>query len=1216
MKTSNTLLIAIKALLILIFGFALTVPAAIAATNLPFGQVTTGSITSSLQTDTYTFTANSGDVVDFTLATTNKSTLHPMLLLYNPDGTQFGAANNDGPYCDWSVVEWNQLKLQQTGKYTAFFRDCKSTNTGNYSIYAQRTNNPSGASSLTLGAVTSGTVSTVLQNNSYTFSANANDYFDFTMVGTGLYPRMRIYRPDGTLLNQSNNDGPYCDWSTVEDSVQVPTTGVYTVLFRDCSDLDTGSYNIYVQRTNNPAPPVFDLLWGEVQTGSIASTTASDTYTFQGTKGDTLDFTLLGSGLNPKFRINRPDGSLLIQSNNDGPYCDWTTVQLNNVSLPSTGTYTALFGDCKDTHTGTYTISSLCIGTCLLPAPVITSVSPSSALRGSGGFTLTVNGSNFVHVNASSVVQWNGTDLSTTWVNTGQLTAQVPASDLNVEQIDCVTVYTPPPGGGTSPCASFTAYNPAPGSAIVVAPNSATLRSADVPITVTGTSFVTDSTVVWNANTSQATSLATTYVSSTKLTAIVPASDLATAHSCVNIYVNNPGVSGGNPPGGGSSSTKCFTINNPVPATSGISPVSTPAGGVAFTLTVNGSNFVSTSTVNWNGSSRLTTFVNSGQLTASILASDIATGGTANITVTNPTPGGGTSNPPLAFLVYVPPALTTPTPISTLSGSAVTFGWTAGTGPTEYALKLGTTGAGTSDVFNGAATTALSTPVTGIPTNGVTLYAQLLYKVTGVWNTINYTYTESGIPTPPALTTPAPGSTLSGSSATFGWTAGAGPIEYALKLGTTGAGSYDVYNGVATTALSAPVTGIPTNGVSLYAQLVYKVSGVWKNINYTYTESGTPTPPALTTPTPGSTLSGSSVTFDWTAGTGPTEYALKLGTTGAGSFDVYNGVASTSLSAPVTGIPTNGVTLYAQLVYKVSGVWKTLNYTYIESGIPIPPALTTPSPGSTLSGSSVTFDWSAGAGTTEYALKLGTTGAGSSNVYNGAATTALSAPVTGIPANGVTLNAQLVYKQNGIWKTLNYTYIEPGIPTPPALTTPSPGSTLSGSSVTFDWTAGAGTTEYALKLGTTGAGSSNVYNGAATTALSVPVTGIPTNGVTLNAQLVYKQNGVWKTLNYTYIESGTPTPPALTSPAPGSTLSGSSVTFGWTAGAGPVEYALKLGTTGAGSSNVYNGTATTALSAPVTGIPTAGATLNAQLVYKVSGVWKTINYTYKEATGP
>lgn len=83
---------------------------------------------------------------------------------------------------------------------------------------------------------------------------------------------------------------------------------------------------------------------------------------------------------------------------------------------------------------------------------------------------------------------------------------------------------------------------------------------------------------------------------------------------------------------------------NPVPVISSISPSSAQAGGAAFTLTVNGSSFVNGATVNWNGSSRATTFVSGTQLTASILAGDIAAPGTVNVTVTNPAPGGGTSN--------------------------------------------------------------------------------------------------------------------------------------------------------------------------------------------------------------------------------------------------------------------------------------------------------------------------------------------------------------------------------------------------------------------------------------------------------------------------------------------------------------------------------------------------------------------------------------------
>src|SRR6516225_7352312 len=84
---------------------------------------------------------------------------------------------------------------------------------------------------------------------------------------------------------------------------------------------------------------------------------------------------------------------------------------------------------------------------------------------------------------------------------------------------------------------------------------------------------------------------------------------------------------------------------NPVPYVSQpLVPDAAAPGGPGFTLTVNGTGFVSGSVVNWNGSARTTTFVNGSQLTAVITALDIATASTGSITVVNPSPGGGTSN--------------------------------------------------------------------------------------------------------------------------------------------------------------------------------------------------------------------------------------------------------------------------------------------------------------------------------------------------------------------------------------------------------------------------------------------------------------------------------------------------------------------------------------------------------------------------------------------
>jgi hypothetical protein len=73
---------------------------------------------------------------------------------------------------------------------------------------------------------------------------------------------------------------------------------------------------------------------------------------------------------------------------------------------------------------------------------------------------------------------------------------------------------------------------------------------------------------------------------------------------------------------------------NPVPfVNQPLLPATVAPGSGAFTLTVNGTGFVSTSVVKWNGSARNTTFVSSSELQAAISASDVATAGSAAITV-------------------------------------------------------------------------------------------------------------------------------------------------------------------------------------------------------------------------------------------------------------------------------------------------------------------------------------------------------------------------------------------------------------------------------------------------------------------------------------------------------------------------------------------------------------------------------------------------------
>jgi hypothetical protein len=119
----------------------------------------------------------------------------------------------------------------------------------------------------------------------------------------------------------------------------------------------------------------------------------------------------------------------------------------------------------------------------------------------------------------------------------------------------------------------------------------------------------------------------TTFVSSTQLTAAIPAAAINTVGNFPVVVVNGT-------PGGGTSNAATFVVNPaPPPAITSISPATIAATGAAFTLTVNGSNFVNGSVVRINGTNRTTTFVNSTQLTAIVLATDTATAGTLNVTV-------------------------------------------------------------------------------------------------------------------------------------------------------------------------------------------------------------------------------------------------------------------------------------------------------------------------------------------------------------------------------------------------------------------------------------------------------------------------------------------------------------------------------------------------------------------------------------------------------
>jgi hypothetical protein len=115
-------------------------------------------------------------------------------------------------------------------------------------------------------------------------------------------------------------------------------------------------------------------------------------------------------------------------------------------------------------------------------------------------------------------------------------------------------------------------------------------------------------------------------------------------------------------------------VVNSVPAISSVSPTNIPAGA-GFTLTVNGANFSSASVLNFGGKAEPTTFINPTQLTAAIPTTDVSTGGTPAVTVSNP--GGVSPAVTLAindFTLGAPAAITVASGMSASTSVAVTPG--------------------------------------------------------------------------------------------------------------------------------------------------------------------------------------------------------------------------------------------------------------------------------------------------------------------------------------------------------------------------------------------------------------------------------------------------------------------------------------------------------------------------------------------------------------
>ncbi len=218
----------------------------ICPSGMKFGEVVQCSISAPAETDTYTFYANSGDII---IARMSRSSgdLTPELRVFDPAGLELCS--------DWDTVlsEIASCTLTESGTYSILAGDYGGTKTGDYYLYLQRLINPGNAPGIAFGETLAGSILAPAEMDTYGFKVSAGDKAVIRMSKSSgtLSPEIRIYSPAGILLCQ--------DWDTVTSEIascDLTSVGWHWILVGDYYGTETGDYYLSLQRLGISGDPV------------------------------------------------------------------------------------------------------------------------------------------------------------------------------------------------------------------------------------------------------------------------------------------------------------------------------------------------------------------------------------------------------------------------------------------------------------------------------------------------------------------------------------------------------------------------------------------------------------------------------------------------------------------------------------------------------------------------------------------------------------------------------------------------------------------------------------------------------------------------------------------------------------------------------------------------------------------------------------------------
>ncbi len=322
------------------------------AVMLPCGGLRSGTIDAPVKVDIFTFSGQSGDIINLALASTGgfDTIRSAALTLFSPSGSAVGATllsngqatftlPEDGGY----VVRVNAQNLSQAGTY-------------NVSLHCLFPTPSPNAVMLACGTVASGTINVAGEVDLYTFSGQSGDIINLALASTGGFDTIRsaaltLFAPSGsgvggTLL--SNGQATFT----------LPQTGTYIIRVSAQNLSQTGSYNVSRQCLfPTPTPSAVMLTCGTPQAGTINAPADVDLFTFVGQAGTVITLSLVSTGgfttiNSAALRLFAPSGSALgntLLSNGQAAF-----------ALSEGGTYVIRVSAQNLSQTGTFNVALQC----------------------------------------------------------------------------------------------------------------------------------------------------------------------------------------------------------------------------------------------------------------------------------------------------------------------------------------------------------------------------------------------------------------------------------------------------------------------------------------------------------------------------------------------------------------------------------------------------------------------------------------------------------------------------------------------------------------------------------------------------------------------------------------------------------------------------------------------------------------------------------------